>query len=110
MTIQSKIALIAPDFSNLDNLNDFIDLADKLVGKKVCHRDLAVAYLSAHLIELSKRGGSASGAITSESEGQLRRSYGAASESLLSATPYGLEYLRILRNCGLGSYTMRTFL
>lgn len=108
-TVIENIALISPDFSSLNNLQDYIDLAETLVSEKVCQRTLAVAFMTAHLIELANRGGSVSGAITSESEGALSRSYGTAGGFLLSSTPYGLEYLRLLRSCGL-VFTMRTFL
>lgn len=107
MTVESNLVLIAPQFSDLTNLEDFINLAESLVGPKVCQRDLAVAYVTAHLIELSNRKGTG-GSVNSESEGSLSRSYSNLSDSLLASTSYGLEYLRLLKKCGL-FFTMRTF-
>jgi hypothetical protein len=108
MTIAVKLQLIAPQFSSLPNLQDYIDLADEQVSAKMCKRDLVVAYLTAHVIEMANRGGSG-GSVASESEGGLSRSYNTTERSLLAATSYGAEYLRLVRSCGVGSFTMRTF-
>jgi len=106
--VVDKIKLIAPSFEDLENLADYIELAEQQVSTNMCNRELAVAYLTAHIIELANRGGTG-GVISSESEGQLTRSYdtGTGSDSLLSVTSYGQEYLRILRNCG-KRYAVRT--
>ena len=100
--------LIAPEYAGIINAQDYIDLADAQVGQQVCNRGLAVAYLAAHLVTMAQRGGSG-GAVVSEGEGGLSRSYTSADPSLLATTGYGQEYLRLVRSCGVGSFTMRTF-
>lgn len=58
------------------------------------------AYLAAHLATLAARGASgAAGPVTSESVGQLSRSYAAPAtpSSSLGLTSYGQEYLRLTR-------------
>lgn len=108
MAAIDKLQLVAPDYADLPTAQDYIDLAEEQVGLKVCNRELAVAYLAAHTIAMSERG-SSGGAVTSESEGRLSRSYAQNEKSLLSSTGYGQEYLRLIRSCGVGSFTMRTF-
>ena len=107
MSVLGKLNLIAPEFSTLANLQDYINLAEEQVSAKMCKRELAVAYLAAHIISMANRGGAA-GAIASESEGGLSRSFGPLDNNLLASTSYGQEYLRLLKSCLPGFY-MRTF-
>ena len=102
--------LIAPEYTSLINAQDYIDLADAQVGQNVCNRGLAVAYLAAHLVTMAQRGGYG-GVVLSEGEGGLSRSLATSGfdPSLLAVTGYGQEYLRLVRSCGVGSFTMRTF-
>jgi hypothetical protein len=65
--------------------------------------DLGQAYLAAHLLTIDKRGGSgAAGMVTSEKVGDLSRNYAApntgALDPTLSATSYGIEFLRLRRS------------
>jgi hypothetical protein len=108
MSILSKLQLIAPKYGALVNAEDYIALADAQVSADMCNRDLVVAYLTAHIVAMANRGDSA-GAVTSESEGALSRAYASLTDSLLGATSYGQEFLRLTRNCGKGSFVMRTF-
>lgn len=58
---------------------------------------LATAYLVAHQYTVSQKGGAA-GALTSETEGSLSRSYGGSlSTSPYGATAYGQEFERLMR-------------
>lgn len=62
--------------------------------------DLGVAYLAAHLLTVSARGGSgAAGPVTSESVGSVSRSFGSSSSQAgsgsLDSTSYGREHLRL---------------
>ena len=111
MTAAAKLALIAPDYATLPNAADYIELAEGAVSPKMCQRELAVAYMTAHIIAMAERGGAGSGAVTSKSEGGLSIAYGGSqSQSLLSSTSYGQEFERIQRSCGrMGGFVMRTF-
>jgi hypothetical protein len=66
-----------------------------------------VALLVCHWMELDTRSASAVGAVTSEKEGQLGRSYGgvSSSEDELSSTMYGAEHVRL--RCLIPSYAVR---
>lgn len=109
MAVIDKLLLIAPVLGALPNAQDYIDLADTQVSASMCNRELVVAYLAAHTIEMANRGGSG-GSVASESEGGLSRSYAAPSDSSqLNSTSYGSEHLRLIRTCGKSSFTMRTF-
>lgn len=62
--------------------------------------ELGRAWLAAHLGTLYQRGSSSSpaaGAVTSESVGDVSRSYAApaAGSDVLSSTPYGQEFVRL---------------
>lgn len=60
-------------------------------------KDLATAYLVAHQYAVSQKAGAA-GAVTSETEGDLSRSYGGSlSESPYGASSYGQEFERLMR-------------
>lgn len=111
MTTAAKVALIAPDYADLTNLADYIELAENAVADDMCQRDLAVAYMTAHIIAMAERGGKGSGAVTSKGEGGLSIGYsGSQSQSLLASTSYGQEFERIQRSCGKkGAFVMRTF-
>jgi len=91
---------IAPEVAALDPviLDVHIDLAETQTGTVYGDsRNYAVALLAAHSATMANRGG-ASGAITSETEGQLSRAYGArADASDLAATGYGAELERLRR-------------
>ena len=109
MSVSAKLALIAKPFSELDNVADYIALAESQVDQRLRNRELAVAFLTAHIIEMANRKG-AGGAISSETEGSLSVSYADANAGLgLNSTSYGVEYARLARNSAVGMYQMRTF-
>lgn len=58
------------------------------------------AYNAAHLISLSKRSGGAVGAVTSESEGDLSRSYaGSGNAGDFGQTQYGMQAAQLIQAC-----------
>jgi hypothetical protein len=75
------------------------------------HRPTAVALLTLHWLALQERGkGGSAGQLTSESEGDLSRTYaapvaGSSSDGSLSSTSWGQELLRLRRGCILGIRT-----
>jgi hypothetical protein len=115
MSLSAKqiIAIRAPQHSADTRLDDFIELAE--MQTSTCFGDryeLAVALRVLHLLTLEDmRGGSATdtgiaiaGTITSESEGQLSRSYGSTAQDAaqkynsLSCTAYGLELVELIES------------
>ena len=97
------VVLIAPELSAVAAVAQTAILAavdlqlhDTALGTM---RDLCATYLAAHLGALTRRGG-VSGMVTSESVGQVSRSYAnsvAQGAGLYSSTVYGQEYERLLR-------------
>lgn len=101
MSVDAVLLDIAPEMDAVDAAlrTRIIDLAKLRVSEKVFGEltELATAYLAAHMLTMRTRSG-AGGAVSSESEGSLSRSYTASSDkSLLASTSYGQEYIA-LRN------------
>lgn len=74
------------------------------------NRTSAVALLALHYLAIGERGaGGAAGAITSESEGDLSRSYASPQSNLndydFGSTIWGMELLRLRRSCFFGVIT-----
>ena len=102
MSIIEILLSIAPEFNDtpIDRLNSIINIATPLVNFGDDNtKNLAIAYLSAHMLTISLRGGSGiSGPVTSETEGNLSRSYGYSNNSsLYSSTSYGIEFERLAK-------------
>lgn len=100
-------ATIAPDLSGSD-VSGAIDVAEMQIADGLCgdKRPLLVAYLAAHIITLSKRGG-ASGGVSALREGQLSINYGGSGDGL-HATSYGAEYDRLSKGCTFAARTRVT--
>lgn len=110
-TAASILSTLAPKFSTMDSarVSAVLDLAALQVGGVFgSKRNLATAYLAAHMLEISMQSGSGGsgtgGLVTSEKEGQLARSYGAVggaagSGSEYERTVWGMEFLRIRKQC-----------
>lgn len=101
-SILDLLKAIAPEASDKPDvfLQTLIDIAKPQVciskNKKI--NNLAIAYLAAHMNSIGNRGGSGVGAVTSEREGDLARSFGVSGnvrDAALGQTPYGLEFLRL---------------
>jgi hypothetical protein len=99
------IPVIAPELVGNAMLAGALTLATGQVSPGHCYRDQVIAYLAAHTLTLAARRGSG-GAITSEAEGALSRSYGATRTDGLAATAYGQEVARLNQLCyGLSART-----
>jgi hypothetical protein len=100
MSVEQVLLDIAPETANLEPTRraNLIIYATKQTNFGCGYiKELAIAYLAAHMNAVSTKGG-ASGSVTSEKEGDLARSFGGPTSSgPLGATGYGQEYLR-LRN------------
>jgi len=119
--ILSVFRVIAPEFISLsdEQVKSMIALYEGFVSKKVfgSKYNLAVAYLTAHLIALNNLYTTTAGASTDasvagvrrEREGDLEREYAIpdASDymSLLYKTYYGRMYLQIMKLCSIGVKT-----
>ena len=117
MTQLELFRKIAPELDTFDDeeVNDVLCFIGDTVSKKQFGKvyDRAVALLAAHQLTLQniirndENGGAATsitaGAITSEREGDLQRSYGghtswssgSSADDLLKKTVYGLQYLTL---------------
>jgi len=90
---------IAPQFIDDVKNERFIGYATPLVSS--CQfgdsYELAVAYLSAHLLEVAKRGGNIAGFLSSITEGQRTLSYNSVQpkDADLATTSYGVEFKRL---------------
>lgn len=104
------ITIRAPDFATDPNINDLISQAELETGENYCSDDMrnkAIALLVMHWQALAERDSGnigVSGAITSEKEGDLARSYGGSRRSNdrngdLAQTRWGLELLRLQQSC-----------
>ena len=103
MTPSELLEIIAPDLSTLPNKDGALLIAESQTPQ--CkNRDLAVAYLAAHILATSKTNGA--GAVSGMSEGALSLSFATSgNNNSLSSTSYGNEYLRLTSAC---IFTART--
>lgn len=106
MTALEYFRLLAPEYSaTLDaTVNQWLAIAD-LRAAETCFTDdraeMAQALYAAHLLALSEGGSVGGGAVVSESEGDLSRTYAAikGGDTLLGSTSYGQQYIDLTRPC-----------
>lgn len=100
MTVDSTLLVIAPEFSTIDQADRqaVIDLAALSVGDGFgTKKELATAYLTAHMLTVRSRGGSG-GMVKSLKEGELAITYDTESTKGNGATTsYYTEYLRLAK-------------
>ena len=110
MTPLEYFRLLAPEFAGVADapVQTWLTMAGNLVDTGCLDAEraaMACALYAAHLLSLTLSIGRASdgtlGAVTSEREGDLQRTYGAlkGSDSWLGQTPYGQQYLDITKVC-----------
>lgn len=107
MAAADLIPIIAPELVGNANLAGAITMAEEQLAVDHCRREQAVAYMAAHILTIATRGGTG-GAVASETEGSLSRSYsnGTVTVSRLDSTAYGQEVARLNRICyGLSART-----
>tara|TARA_R100000655_G_scaffold16426_4_gene35704 strand:- start:10312 stop:10653 length:342 start_codon:yes stop_codon:yes gene_type:complete len=94
------IPVIAPELVDNPQLTGAIVMAEDQVAADHCRREQAVAYLAAHILTTAGRGGTG-GAVASETEGSLSRSFASpeAAAGTLGSTGYGQELQRLNRIC-----------
>ena len=96
------IPIIAPELAGHAGLAGAVTMAEGQIAADHCFLDQVVAYTAAHILTVAGRGGTG-GAVTSETEGGLSRSFGVAGgvvgATRLDSTAYGLEAQRLNRLC-----------
>lgn len=99
MLAKDIIAVIAPQLMDDPRLDAALEIAKSEISARHCYYERAKALLAAHMLTVSDRGG-VSGAVASESEGSLSRSFSlSASTGALASTAYGEELRRLNRRC-----------
>lgn len=111
MTALEILLARAPCYQISPQINTLITIAGGQTALSAfgTQRNTAVALLALHWMALSERGRSGSGgAITSETEGSLSRSYSVPQMDSawdLGSTIWGMELLRLRRSTFFGVYT-----
>ena len=105
--VEQKLLALSPEFSTIDpnRLGQLVEMAKFHVSIDIfgAAYSYALALVTAHLVNTvgtsGASGGGASGAVTSEKEGDLARSYASAAVPGvgLSTTQYGLDFLNLKR-------------
>lgn len=111
MTPLQIVEARAPQFEGEPRIESLLTLAEAQTGADWrTARNMAVALLVLHWLALEERGAAASpGAITSESEGQVSRSYGSTGQTgALSQTSWGQELTQLRRQTFMGGFTRMT--
>ena len=105
MTELEYFRLLAPEFASVPDatVNSWLTMAGNLivVGCMDAERAaMAQALYAAHLLTLSTAGG-AVGAVVSEREGDLSRTYATikGGDTVLGSTSYGQQYIEFTRPC-----------
>ena len=106
MTELEYFRLLAPEFASVPDatVNSWLTMAD-LQAAETCFTDdraaMAQALYAAHLLALSEGGTSSGGAIVSEREGDLSRTYATIKgcDTVLGSTSYGQQYIDLTRPC-----------
>jgi hypothetical protein len=108
MTPLEYFRALAPEFATLPDLTveTWLTMALNVIDVSCLDAEraaMAQALYAAHWLKASSNAANGGvGAITSEKEGDLQRTYGAMfkSDSWNGSTPYGQQYLEITRTCG----------
>ena len=106
MTPLEYFRLLVPEFASVADatVNQWLVMAD-LQAAETCFTDeraaMAHALYAAHLLALSEGGASSGGAIVSEREGDLSRTYATikGGDTVLGSTSYGQQYIALTRPC-----------
>lgn len=103
MSASSQLSLIAGQFDTIDNRAEWIATAETLVNRDLfeTRADLAVAYMTAHLITVNiSQGGAGGGEISSKREGDLSISYAVSSNggNNLNSTGFGKQFIMLSKS------------
>ena len=105
MTELEYFRLLAPEFASVADatVNQWLSVAGNLTETGCLDAEraaMAQALYAAHLLTLSTAGG-AVGAVVSEREGDLSRTYATIKgcDTVLGSTSYGQQYIELTRPC-----------
>ena len=105
MTELEYFRLLAPEFAGVADatVNQWLSVAGNLTETGCLDTEraaMAQALYAAHLLTLSTAGG-AVGAVVSEREGDLSRTYATIKgcDTVLGSTSYGQQYIELTRPC-----------
>ena len=105
MTELEYFRLLAPEFAGVADatVNQWLSVAGNLTETGCLDAEraaMAQALYAAHLLTLSTAGG-AVGAVVSEREGDLSRTYATIKgcDTVLGSTSYGQQYIELTRPC-----------
>ena len=105
MTKLEYFRLLAPEFASVPDaaVNSWLTMAGNLIEVGCLDAEraaMAQALYAAHLLTLSTAGG-AVGAVVSEREGDLSRTYATIKgcDTVLGYTSYGQQYIELTRPC-----------
>ena len=105
MTELEYFRLLAPEFASVPDatVNQWLSVAGNLTETGCLDAEraaMAQALYAAHLLTLSTAGG-AVGAVVSEREGDLSRTYATIKgcDTVLGSTSYGQQYIELTRPC-----------
>lgn len=106
MTKLEYFRLLAPEFASVPDaaVNSWLTMAGNLIEVGCLDAEraaMAQALYAAHLLALSEGGSVGGGAIVSEREGDLSRTYATIKgcDTLLGSTSYGQQYIELMRPC-----------
>ena len=110
MTELQYFRLLAPEFAGVADatVQQWLSVAGNLASTGCLDAEreaMARALYAAHMLSLTTRSGqggaAALGAVTSEKEGDLQRSYGGVKggDTYMGQTSYGQQYLDITKAC-----------
>lgn len=108
MTPLQIVEARAPEFEGAPRIADLLALAEQQTAQSAAwgaHRNTAVALLVLHMLTLQDRAqGGAPGPVTSETEGQVSRTYGWSGKyGHLASTNWGLELQALRKACFIGA-------
>ena len=105
MTELEYFRLLAPEFASVPDatVNQWLSVAGNITETGCLDAEraaMARALYAAHLLTLSTAGG-AVGAVVSEREGDLSRTYATIKgcDTVLGSTSYGQQYIELTRPC-----------
>ena len=105
MTELEYFRLLAPEFASVPDatVNQWLSVAGNITETGCLDTEraaMAQALYAAHLLTLSTAGG-AVGAVVSEREGDLSRTYATIKgcDTVLGSTSYGQQYIELTRPC-----------
>ena len=105
MTELEYFRLLAPEFASVPDatVNQWLSVAGNITETGCLDTEraaMAQALYAAHLLTLSTAGG-AVGAVVSEREGELSRTYVTIKgcDTVLGSTSYGQQYIELTRPC-----------